>query len=141
MKIFHPTYTCIIHVLNAKHMCAKCTNPQKKNFCTISITKLWDCKLVINVFHMKHCDLSQPLQHPFACICKLNANVYQHYKLGNDLLHGSSTTIKLDTYVPRSWVSWRLEELHFNVQNAMKGNIAKILWVINKPWRCASKVK
>ncbi len=26
---------------------------------------------------------------------------------------------------------WR--ELHFNVQNAMKGNIAKILWAINKP--------
>jgi hypothetical protein len=103
--------------------------PTKEQFCTISITKSWNCKFVISVFHMKHYDLSRPLQHPFACICKLNANVYQHCKLGNDLLHGSSTTIKLDTYVPRSWCHEDWRELHFNVQNAMKGNIAKILWV------------
>lgn len=143
MKIFHTTYTSIICVLNARHLCAKHTNLQKNNFHMIFITKSWDCKSVISVSHMKHSALSRPLQQPFACICKLNTNVYQHCKLKNDLLHGSSTTI--------SWThmfqdlgcheDWR--ELHFNVQNAMKGNIAKILWValefqqhhpvINKP--------
>jgi hypothetical protein len=109
MKIFHPTYMCIIHVLNAKHPCAKHT--QKNNFRMISITKSQYCKFVISVSHMKHSDLSWALQHLFACIYKLNKNVYQHCKLGNDFLHGLSTTIKLDTYVPRSWVSWRLEEI------------------------------
>lgn len=49
MKILHPTYTCLVCVLNTWHTCAKCANPWKNNFPMISITKhgtgsLWCCK-------------------------------------------------------------------------------------------------
>jgi hypothetical protein len=32
LKIFHPIYTCIIHVLNPQHPCAKNTNPWNNIF-------------------------------------------------------------------------------------------------------------
>jgi hypothetical protein len=33
LKIFHPTYTCIIHVLNAQRPCAKNMTPWNYEFC------------------------------------------------------------------------------------------------------------
>jgi len=32
VKIFHPTYMCIIHVLNTQHLCAKNMNPWNNKF-------------------------------------------------------------------------------------------------------------
>jgi len=32
MKILHPTYTCLVCVLNTWHSCAKCTSTWKNNF-------------------------------------------------------------------------------------------------------------
>ncbi len=53
-ETFHPIHMCIIHVLNAQHMCAKCTNSQKNDFHLISIMKLWDGLFVMIISYHYH---------------------------------------------------------------------------------------
>ncbi len=55
-ETFHPIHMCIIHVLNAQHMSAKCTNSQKNDFHLISIMRLWDGMFVMVIsYHYYEC--------------------------------------------------------------------------------------
>jgi hypothetical protein len=45
--MLHPTYMCIIYVLDAQHPCVKNPNLWKNDFHMISIIKLWDGKFVM----------------------------------------------------------------------------------------------
>jgi hypothetical protein len=80
MKKIHPTYTCTICVLNAKHSCTKHTNPWKHDFHMISITKSWDGKFVMNlgVFHRLH-GLFPWLTELFPKVPKLFHRFHEHF--------------------------------------------------------------
>ncbi len=80
MKKIHPTYTCIICVLNAKHLCAKRTNPWKNDFHIISTTKSWDGKFVMNlgIFHRLH-GLFPWLTKLFPKVSKLFHRFHEHF--------------------------------------------------------------
>jgi hypothetical protein len=56
LKIFHPIYKCIIHVLDVGHLCAKITNLWNNDFWTISIIELWDGKLCDGTNTYKFCN-------------------------------------------------------------------------------------